>query len=66
MRDPNRLFNFYNELCRLHMTYQPDIRFGQFVYNFNSWLKEYKHIDIFFPEENEMIIYLKEYCGEKV
>lgn len=66
MRDPNRLFNFYNELCRLHMTYRPDIRFGQFVYNFNSWLKEYKHIDIFFPEENEMIIYLKEYCGEKV
>lgn len=34
MRDPNRLYNFYNEVTRLHMTYRPDWRIGQFWDNF--------------------------------
>ena len=47
------------------MTYMPDWRIGQFWLNFLSWLQNEKKIDPFFPEENKMLIYLREYCGEK-
>lgn len=30
MRNPNRLYDFYNEATRLHTTYMPDWRVGQF------------------------------------
>lgn len=65
IRDPNRLYNFYNEVTRLHMTYKPDWRAGQFWLNFFAWVQDYKQ-DPFFPEEDEMLTYLKEFCGEKV
>ena len=65
MRDPNRLYKFYDELRRLHMTYMSDIRFGQFIFIFLKWLSS-RGIDSFFPEENEMLKYLKEFCGEEV
>lgn len=38
MRDPNRLYNFYNEVTRLHMTYRPDWRIGQFWDIFKKWM----------------------------
>ena len=47
------------------MTYMPDWRVGQFWLNFLSWLQNEKKIDPFFPEETEMLTYLREYCGEK-
>ena len=65
MRDPSRLYKFYGELVRLHMTYMPDIRVGQLMHNFTTWLANKKQIDIFFPEEDELIKLLKEYMGEK-
>lgn len=65
MRDPNRLYNFYNEVTRLHMTYIPDWRVGQFWLNFLSWLSTEKNNDPFFPEESQMLTYLREYFGEK-
>mgnify|MGYP004554511011 FL=1 len=65
IRDPNRLYNFYNEVTRLHMTYMPDWRVGQFWMNFLGWVQNEKKCDPFFPEESEMLTYLKEYCGEK-
>ena len=65
MRDPNRLYNFYNEVTRLHMTYMPDWRVGQFWLNFLSWLSTEKNNDPFFPEESAMLTYLKEFCGEE-
>ena len=65
MRDPNRLDKFYKDLCYLHKTYQPDIRFGQFCSNFFGWLYQTKHIDLFFPEEADMIEYVREYVGDK-
>ena len=34
--------------------------------NFFGWLAFEKKVDIFFPEESEMLTYLKEYCGEEV
>ena len=34
--------------------------------NFLGWLSYEKKIDPFFPEEDVMITYLKEFCGEEV
>ena len=65
MRDPNRLYHFYDEVRRLHMEYRPDWRFGQFIYNFIVWLNSRKSIDPFFPEDDEMIELLKEFVDEK-
>lgn len=64
-RDPNRLYNFYNEVKRLHMTYFPDWRAGKFWMNFLGWLQNDKKLDPFFPEESEMLTYLREYCREE-
>lgn len=47
------------------MTYMPDWRVGQFWMNFLGWVQSKKNRDPFFPEEKEMLTYLKEYCGEK-
>lgn len=65
IRNPNRLYGFYNEVKRLHMTYFPDWRAGQFWMNFLGWVQNKKKRDPFFPEESEMLTYLKEYCKEK-
>ncbi len=65
IRDPNRLYNFYNEVTRLHMTYIPDWRAGQFWLNFLGWLQNKRKVDGFFLEEDKMLTYLKEFCGEE-
>ena len=62
MRNPNRLCAFYNELTKIHAEVFPDWRFGQLMTNFMSYLTE-KGVDPFFPEENEMIKYLKEFAN---
>lgn len=61
MRNPNRLYNFYDELRTIHMTYFPDWRFGQLMSNFLGWVQSTKKIDVFFPEENDMLEYLREF-----
>ena len=61
MRNPDRLDAFYDELKRLHKEYFSDWRFGQFMSNFFGWLMNEKNTDLFFPEENEMIGYFREY-----
>ena len=33
MRNPNRLYKFYDKLRAIHMTQFPDMRFGQLMYN---------------------------------
>lgn len=63
MRDPNRLDNFYNTMKEIHQTTFPDWRFGQFMSNFFGWLYSEKKIDLFFPEEDEMLKYFKEFAG---
>ena len=63
MRDPNRLYNFYNELQCIHMKH-PHMRFGQLVYNFTKWLDDTKNIDIFYLEENDLLTLFKEYMKE--
>ena len=57
--DPNRLYNFYNEVTRLHITYMTDWIVGQFWMNFLGLLQNEKKRDPFFPEESEMLTYLK-------
>lgn len=42
MRNPNRLYNFYNEVARLHATHFPDWRVGQLLLNFLSWVQTEK------------------------
>lgn len=64
-RDPNRIDVFTSELNRVWKTYFCDLRFGQFMSNFFGWVVYTKKTDIFFPEENKMLTYLREYCGEK-
>lgn len=64
MRDSKRLDNFYNDLCLLHKKYLPDLRFGQMCSNFFGWLAVTKGVDLFFPEEQKMLEYFREYCEQ--
>ena len=62
MRDPNRLYKFYENLRNVHMEHFPDMRFGQLCYNFFGWLAE-RGVDYFFPEETELLIALDRYVS---
>lgn len=61
MRNTARLEPFYEELKTIHERSFPDWRFGQFMYNFMTWLQNKKDVDPFHPEEPEMLEYLKEF-----
>lgn len=65
IRNPERLDLFYEELKKIHKENFTDWRFGQLCYNFFGWLATEKKIDLFFPEEDEMIKYIKEYANQK-
>lgn len=61
MRDPDRLYKFYNELMNEHMENLPDWRFGQLMINFFHWLKlKYNH-DGFYLEDDHFIKIFEEY-----
>ena len=66
IRDPERIDIFTSELNRIWKTYYRNWRFGQFMSNFLGFVTSKKKRDIFFPEEDEMLTYLKEFCGEEV
>lgn len=65
IRSPERIDVFTSELNRIWKTYFPDWRFGQLMSNFLGFVQSKKNRDPFFPEESEILTYLKEYCGEK-
>lgn len=65
IRNPERIDVFTSELNRIWKTYYLDWRFGQFMSNFLGFVQSKKNRDILFPEESEMLTYLKEYCGEE-
>ena len=65
MRNPDRLDSFYDELKKIHKEHFPDMRFGQLCSNFFSWLASEKKVDFFFPEERQMIRYIREFAGIK-
>lgn len=62
MRNVERLDVFYDELKRIHKEYFPDWRFGQLCSNMFGWIMKEKKIDIFFPEEDKMLEYIREYA----
>ena len=61
IRNPERLDLFYDELKKIHKEHFPDWRVGQLFTNFFGWLVLDKGVDQFFPEEDRMIEYIKEY-----
>jgi len=61
MRDKNRLYGFYGQLCDIHRENFPDWRFGQLFINLTNWLWANKSMDIYIPEEDEIVKYLKEF-----
>lgn len=63
MREPKRLDTFYDELKKIHKEHFCNWRFGQLYSNFYSWLWQEKKLDVFFPEEEEMIKYIREFAG---
>jgi len=65
MRNPDRLDNFYDEMKALHKKHFSDWRFGQLMSNFFGWVCETYKMDIFFPEEDKMLDWFYEFCGEK-
>lgn len=62
MRDKNRIPVFMRELERVWMQWYPDLRFGQLMMNFLNYVALEHKRDSFFPEESEMLKYLKEYA----
>ena len=65
MRKSERLDYFYDEKCRLHKKYLNDWRVGQLDSNFYGWLMAQGR-DLFFPEEDEMLRWFKQYIKEMV
>ena len=61
MRDKNRIPEFTKQVERIWMQCYPDLRFGQLMINFLNYVAIHK-LDPFFPEEDEMLKYLKEYA----
>ena len=61
MRDKNRIPVFIRELAIVWTQCYPDWRFCQFMVNFFNYVAFHKR-DPFFPEESEMLKYLKEYA----
>lgn len=53
-------------MCTIHKKYFVDWRFGQLCSNFFGWLMYKQGRDLFFPEEDEMLRWLKEYTKEMV
>ena len=65
MRDPTRLYKFYNKLQEIHITYFPDWRFTQLISNFEYWLRANKNIhDMFYLEEDNVLNYMNEYVKD--
>ena len=63
MRNPNRLDNFYLELCEIHKKSFPDMREGQFLLNALGYINTTLKIDPFFPEGDTMIELFKQYAN---
>ena len=64
MRNPKRLDKFYDEFKAIHQESFANWRFGQTIGNFFGWLMTEKGVDYFFPEEDKMLEYFREYAKE--
>ena len=62
MRNPDRIDNFCKELAKIWKHNACNWRFGQLICNvFGEIAME---VDPFFPEENEMLEYFRDYFGK--
>lgn len=61
MRIPERLNNFYKEICKIHKRTFPDLRVGQLWIVFLNWVGQNKKVDPFFPEEDVLLEYFKDF-----
>lgn len=61
MRDKKRIKKFCDELATIWENKCPDFRFGQMICNIFNDMAVSKRRDPFFPEEDEMINYIKNY-----
>ena len=66
MRDPNRLYDFYEILRAIHQNNIPDWRFGQFILNFIDWYYYKNKRDIFYIEDDEILENFKVYISENL
>ena len=64
MRDPNRLYKFYENLRDIHMTHFSDWRFGQFMLNFMEWYYNKYKRDVFYIEDDKILNYIEEFIDE--
>lgn len=63
MRDPARIDSFCDQLASLWHEV-PDWRFGQFISNvLGAYVAETKR-DIFFPEDDEIMEFMKKYFAQ--
>lgn len=60
MRDPNRLYKFYEELERIHCEFEPSLTFLQFVCGFMAWTQR----DPFFYEDDDILEAFKKWANE--
>ena len=60
MRDPERIDKFCERLAKAWKNY-PNWRFGQLMVNILSEMMAQGR-DPFFPEEDEMILFIEDYC----
>ena len=60
MRDKKRIYKFCNELAAIWETKAPDWRFGQMMMNVLGKMQSGGR-DPFFPEEDEMIEFLRKF-----
>lgn len=63
MRDAYRIDGFMDCVGELWKAYAPDMRFGQLMISFNAWHEQHYHRDIFYLEEDELLMRLKEFLG---
>lgn len=62
MRDTKRIYEFCNELANTWATKCPDWRFGQLMMNILGEMSA-KGRDPFFPEEKEMMDFIKNFLS---
>ena len=60
MRNPDRLYVFYDQMREIHMRYAPDWRFAQMMYNI------FGRTDIFYLEEEDVIERIRTYFEKGV
>lgn len=64
MRDSKRIYEFCNQLAELWATKVPDWRFGQLIVNVFGAMQSTGR-DPFFPEEDEMLKFIKKYFNKE-